>query len=66
VDLDWNAAHTIPEVRFVNVPVAADGTYMAGSVGNRIQGGFAGPDQAETAGIFEQQNIVGAFGAKRQ
>ena len=64
-DLDRNVAHTVPEVRFVNVPVAEDGTYGAGGVGNRIQGGFAGPDHAETAGIFEQRNIVGAFGAKK-
>ena len=65
-DLDRNVAHTVPEVRFVNVPVAEDGTYGAGGVGNRIQGGFAGPDHAESAGIFEQRNIVGAFGAKRE
>ena len=64
-DLDRNASHTVPEVRFLDIPVAADGTYMTGGAGNRIQGGFAGPDHAETAGFFEQQNIVGAFGARR-
>ncbi|MCY4303417.1 MAG: hypothetical protein OXC62_01315 [Aestuariivita sp.] len=66
VDLDRNAPHTVSEVRFPSVPVAADGTYGAGGVGNRIQGGFAGPDHAETAGIFERRGIVGAFGAKRR
>ncbi len=62
-DLDRNAAHTVSEVRFSDISVEADGTYSAGGVGNRIQGGFAGPGHVETAGIFEQQNIVGAFGA---
>ena len=45
--------------------LAADGTYAAGRAGNRIQGGIAGPAHAETAGIFEQRGIVGAFGARR-
>ena len=40
-------------------------TVAAGEAGDRIQGGFYGPGHAETAGIFEQSNIVGAFGAKR-
>ena len=53
-------------VRFNNVPVAADGTYNAGGTGNLIEGGFGGPNHEETAGVFEQQGIVGAFGAKRQ
>ena len=43
---------------------AADGTFQTGFKGNRIQGGFYGPGHAEAAGVFEQSNIVGAFGAK--
>ena len=46
--------------------LAADGTYRAGLTGNRIQGGFYGPNHAEAAGIVEQNGIVGAFGAKRR
>ena len=65
-DLDRNAAYSRESVRFEGVPVAANGTYNAGLTGNRIQGGFYGPDHAEAAGIFEQGGIVGAFGAKRQ
>ena len=65
-DLDRNAAHSTSTLRFDDVPVAGDGTYEAGLTGNRIQGGFYGPDHAEAAGIFEQGGIVGAFGAKRQ
>ena len=65
-DLTRNAAHSTERARFADVPVAADGTYAAGSTGNRIEGGFSGPDHAETAGVFEQSGIVGAFGAKRQ
>ncbi|MBC6436621.1 MAG: hypothetical protein GDA52_00465, partial [Rhodobacteraceae bacterium] len=66
VDLDRNAPHSVEEVRFRNVPVADDGTYAQGSGSNGIEGGFYGTDHAETAGIFEQRGIVGAYGAKRE
>ena len=66
VDLDRNAPHSVEEVRFRNVPVAADGTYAQGSGSNGIEGAFYGTDHAETAGIFEQRGIVGAYGAKRE
>ena len=65
-NLDSGAAHATPTMRFEDVPVAADGTYWAGLTGNRIQGGFYGPNHAEAAGIVEQSGIVGAFGAKRR
>ena len=65
-NLDSGAPHSTLALRFDNVPVAADGTYESGLTGNRIQGGFYGPDHAEAAGIVEQSCIVGAFGAKRQ
>ena len=65
-NLDTGAAHSTRSVRFDDVPVAGDGTYEAGLTGNRIQGGFYGPDHAEASGVFEQSGIVGAFGAKRQ
>ena len=65
-NLDTGAAHSTSTLRFDDVPVAHDGTYEAGLTGNRIQGGFYGPDHAEAAGIVEQSGIVGAFGAKRQ
>ena len=65
-NLDRNAAHATPTMRFDDVPVADDGTYRAGLTGNRIQGGFYGPNHAEAAGVVEQGGIVGAFGAKRR
>ena len=65
-DLDRIADHATESVRFDDVPVRSDGTFGIGLTGNRIQGGFYGPAHAETAGVFEQSNIVGAFGAKRQ
>ena len=58
--------HSTPDVRFNDVPVSQGGTFQDGQTGNRIQGGFYGPGHAETAGVFEKSNIVGAFGAKRQ
>ncbi len=61
-----NSAHSVRSVRFAGVPVSPGGTFLSGATGNRIQGGFHGPAHAEAAGVFEQQGIVGAFGARRQ
>lgn len=53
-------------VVFRGVPVDLSGRFQQGVGGNYIRGGFFGPDHAETAGVFEQANIIGAFGAFRQ
>ena len=65
-DIDRLTSYSTTSVRFDDIPVSAGGTYRAGAAGNRIQGGFYGPRHAEAAGVFEQADIVGAFGAKRQ
>lgn len=65
-NVDRGADHSTPVVTFNDLAIASDGTFQAGFTGNRIQGGFYGPDHVEAAGVFEQANIVGAFGAKRQ
>ena len=65
-NIDRLTAHTTETVMFQNLRIGSSGTFEAGLAGNRIQGGFYGPGHAEAAGIFEQSNIVGAFGAKRQ
>ena len=66
VNIDRRAPHPTPVVRFVDVPAGRRGTFGSGLAGNRVQGGFYGPDHVESAGVFEQSDIVGAFGAKRQ
>ncbi len=43
---------------------SANMAFEAGVVGNRIRGGFFGPTRAEVAGVFEQNGILGAFGAE--
>lgn len=65
-NIDRGIAHATPTILFVDVPIASGGTFEAGLTGNRIQGGFYGPGHDEAVGIFEQANIVGAFGAKKQ
>lgn len=45
--------------------VTARMAFDTGVAGNRIRGGFFGPDRAEVAGVFERNGIVGAFGAER-
>ena len=66
VNLHTGAAHSVTTATFDEVPVAADGTFAKGTAGNRVQGGLYGPDHAEATGVFEQNDIVGAFGAKKQ
>ena len=65
-NIDRGTAHSVEAVVFSNLAVAPDGTFASGQSGTRIQGGFYGPGHAEAAGIFEQSNVVGAFGARRQ
>ena len=65
-NIDLLRDHSVTSVAFNGVPVASGGTFRSGTTGNRIQGGFYGPGHAETAGVFEQSGIVGAFGANRQ
>ena len=65
-NIDRLAAHATETVMFQDLLIGSRGTFEAGLTGNRIQGGFYGPGHVEAAGIFEQSNIVGAFGARRQ
>ncbi len=65
-DLENRRPHSVSRVRFDNVPVRLDGTFDAGARGNRIAGGFYGPDHLESVGVMEQLGIVGSFGARRQ
>ena len=65
-NIDRLRAHSVSAVRFTGVPVDSRGQFQAGVTGNRIQGGLYGSGHAEATGVFEQSNIVGAFGAKRQ
>ena len=65
-NIDRGTAHSTQTVLFSDLEVGSDGTFSRGQSGARIQGGFHGPGHAEAAGVFEQSDIVGAFGAKRQ
>ena len=65
-NIDRGTAHGVEALIFSDLPVGPDGTFARGESGARIQGGFHGPGHAEASGIFEQSDIVGAFGARRQ
>ena len=43
-----------------------NGGFETGSTGNSITGRFYGPDHEEVGGVFERNQIVGAFGAARE
>ena len=66
VDLDSGSPHATLRIDFENLAVGQDGIFADGQPGNSIKGGFIGTDHAETVGIFERDNIVGAFGAIRE
>ena len=65
-NIDRGTPHNVEAVMFSDLEVGSDGTFTRGQLGARIQGGFYGPGHAEASGIFEQSDIVGAFGATRQ
>ena len=65
-NIDRGAAHSTETVLFSDLEVGSDGTFSRGQSGARIQGGFYGPEHAETTGIFEHHDILGSFGAKKQ
>ena len=65
-NIDRGMAHSTDTVIFGNLVVDSEGVFATGQSGTRIQGGFYGPGHIEAAGVFEQSDILGAFGAKRQ
>ena len=65
-NIDRGTAHGVEAVIFTDLAVGPGGTFARGESGARIQGAFHGPGHVEAAGIFEQSDIVGAFGARRQ
>ena len=65
-NIDRGTAHSVETMIFSDLSVGSDGTFARGQSGARIQGGFYGPSHSEAAGIFEHQDIIGAFGARRQ
>ena len=50
-------------INFNNVPLANDGTFESSS--GDIKGTFYGANHEEMGGVFDSNNIIGAFGAKR-
>ena len=66
VDLDRGSPHATLRIDFENLAVDEDGVFEKDQSGNSIVGGFVGTDHPEALGIFESDNIVGAFGAIRE
>ena len=61
---DLDAGNTRASMSWNNISVS-NGAFTTGSDANQIQGKFYGPNHEEVGGIFERNNVVGAFGAKR-
>ena len=53
------------DMRWHDVSMSGGG-FAAGTDGNSINGRFYGPGHGEAGGIFERDQVVGAFGAKRR
>ena len=63
-DIDDTARRSHEDIVWQNIPVTS-GSFATGSDENSIEGQFYGPNHEEVGGIFERNEIVGAFGAKR-
>ena len=61
-DIDAGRPHG--HITWQNIPVAS-GSFSTGFIGDSIDGRFYGPNHEEVGGIFERNQIAGAFGAKR-
>ncbi len=61
-DIDARRQHG--NIAWQNIPVLS-GSFSTGLDGNSIDGRFYGPNHEEVGGIFERNQIIGAFGAKR-
>ena len=61
-DIDAGRAHG--HITWQNIPVTS-GSFSTGFIGNSIDGRFYGSNHEEVGGIFERNQIAGAFGAKR-
>ena len=61
-DIDSGRPHG--HITWQNIPVTS-GSFATGFIGNSIDGRFYGPNHEEVGGIFERNQIAGAFGAKR-
>ena len=63
-DNDDRARLSHENIVWENIPVTS-GSFATGSDESSIEGRFYGPNHEEVGGIFEHNEIVGAFGAKR-
>ena len=59
---DLYARSALPSMEWSGLAIGADGKFGAGD----LLATFYGPNHAEVGGVFERNEIVGAFGAKRQ
>ena len=53
------------DITFSDVPMTPDGFASGARPNNRIAANFYGVDHAEVGGIFEHDDVLGAFGAKK-
>ena len=59
---DLGARSGLPSMEWSGLAIGTDGRFGASD----IRATFYGPNHEEVGGVFERNNIVGAFGAKRQ
>lgn len=64
MNLSTGDSHT--GISYVGVSISdRKGIYGGSSDRSYVNGEFAGPDNEEVAGVFEHEDLIGAFGAKR-
>ncbi len=63
-DIDAGRVRVHGHITWQNIPVTS-GSFSTGFIGNSIDGRFYGRNHEEVGGVFERNQIAGAFGAKR-
>ena len=56
---------TFDDMNWEDIPLTS-GSFQSGSGSDQISGQFYGPNHEEVGGVFERNQILGAFGAKRE
>lgn len=62
-DLD-TPTRSIADIEWSNVPIRS-GSFSQGSGANLLKGQFYGPNHEEVGGVFDHNEITGAFGGRR-
>ena len=64
--VNLSSGDTHSDISYVGASISdGKGIYSVPSARNYVNGEFMGPNNEEVVGVFEHEDLIGAFGAKR-